>query len=55
MRISKSGFYEHPLIKRNAISHRHYQKNIIEKCFFKNSLVVLPTGLGKTIIGIMKE
>ena len=53
MRISKSGFYEHPLIKRNAISHRHYQKNIIEKCFYKNSLVVLPTGLGKTIIGIM--
>ncbi|MFW9930892.1 MAG: DEAD/DEAH box helicase, partial [Candidatus Thorarchaeota archaeon] len=53
MRISKSGFYEHPLVKRNAISYRHYQKNIIEKCSYKNSLVVLPTGLGKTIIGIM--
>jgi len=55
MRESKSGkyFYEHPLVKRNAISHRQYQKNIIEKCCHKNSLVVLPTGLGKTIIGIM--
>lgn len=55
MRVSKTGklFYEHPLIKRNMISHRQYQKNIIEKCSYKNSLVVLPTGLGKTVIGIM--
>jgi ERCC4-related helicase len=53
MRVTKSGFYEHPLVKRNAISYRLYQKNIIEKCSHKNSLVVLPTGLGKTIIGIL--
>lgn len=55
MRASKQGkyFYAHPLIKRNAISLREYQTNIVEKCSHKNSLVVLPTGLGKTIIGIM--
>ena len=55
MRATKQGkyFYEHPLIKRNMISHRDYQTNIVEKCSHKNSLVVLPTGLGKTIIGIL--
>jgi len=55
MRASKQGkyFYEHPLLKRNTISQRQYQRNIVEKCSHKNSLVVLPTGLGKTIIGIM--
>lgn len=55
MRESKIGkyFYDHPLLKRNMISQRQYQKNIVEKCSHKNSLVVLPTGLGKTIIGIM--
>jgi len=55
MRESNIGkyFYDHPLLKRNLISQRQYQKNIVEKCSYKNSLVVLPTGLGKTIIGIM--
>ncbi|MEJ2279368.1 MAG: helicase-related protein, partial [Candidatus Lokiarchaeota archaeon] len=41
------------LIKENTIDYRHYQKNIFNRCKKKNSLVVLPTGLGKTIIGIL--
>ena len=32
---------------------RLYQQTIISSCISNNSLVVLPTGLGKTIIAIM--
>lgn len=32
---------------------REYQKSLAESSFFKNSLVVLPTGLGKTMIAIL--
>ncbi len=42
-----------PFLKINQILCREYQKNIVNSCKTKNSLVVLPTGLGKTIIGIL--
>jgi Fanconi anemia group M protein len=32
---------------------REYQKNILESCIKENCLVVLPTGLGKTLIALM--
>jgi Fanconi anemia group M protein len=35
------------------ISPREYQKNIFEKSKDKNCLVVLPTGIGKTLIALM--
>ena len=35
------------------IKPRDYQKNILETCKNKNCLVVLPTGLGKTLIALM--
>lgn len=35
------------------ISPRDYQKQIFETCKTKNCLVVLPTGLGKTLIALM--
>jgi len=35
------------------ITPREYQKKIFETCINKNCLVVLPTGLGKTLIGLM--
>lgn len=34
-------------------SPREYQKEILETCIEKNCLVVLPTGLGKTLIALM--
>ncbi|MFW9989282.1 MAG: DEAD/DEAH box helicase, partial [Candidatus Odinarchaeota archaeon] len=43
----------HPLIKENAISRRDYQENIFINCLNRNCLVVIPTGLGKTIIALM--
>ncbi|MCA9487435.1 MAG: DEAD/DEAH box helicase [Nanoarchaeota archaeon] len=35
------------------ITPREYQKNIFETCIKKNCLVVLPTGVGKTLIALM--
>ncbi len=35
------------------ISPREYQQKIFETCLKKNCLVVLPTGLGKTLIALM--
>ncbi|MCK5593923.1 MAG: DEAD/DEAH box helicase family protein [Candidatus Aenigmarchaeota archaeon] len=45
-------YLNHPLLKKDTIERRKYQENIIASCSNKNSLVVLPTGIGKTIIAI---
>ncbi|MFX1493428.1 MAG: helicase-related protein [Promethearchaeota archaeon] len=39
-------------IKASGVEFRTYQVEIAKKCVTKNSLVVLPTGLGKTIIAV---
>ena len=39
-------------LKDEAIETRDYQVQIADKCINRNSLVVLPTGLGKTIISV---
>ena len=36
-----------------GISPRYYQENIFKTCTEKNCLIVLPTGLGKTLIALM--
>ncbi len=36
-----------------GIKPREYQKKIFETCMEKNCLVILPTGLGKTLIALM--
>lgn len=46
-------YIEHDIIQTNKIEKRLYQINIYEEVKDKNSLVVLPTGLGKTIIAIL--
>ena len=46
-------YFNGPFIKKDTVHYRHYQNNIANSCKNKNSLVVLPTGLGKTIIGIL--
>ena len=45
-------FYEHKLIKPNSIELRDYQINLANDAKNENSLVVLPTGLGKTTIAL---
>jgi len=39
-------------LRKKHIEQRDYQLKIAKECVSKNSLVVLPTGLGKTIIGV---
>jgi Fanconi anemia group M protein len=46
-------FFNHPLLKNDLIQFRSYQYNISRKACHKNTLVVLPTALGKTIIALM--
>lgn len=46
-------YFKGPFICKDTIDFRKYQQNIFKKCRKKNSLVVLSTGLGKTIIGIL--
>jgi len=40
-------------LKENVIEPREYQASIANKCVNKNSLVVIPTGLGKTVISVL--
>ncbi|MHA1859702.1 MAG: helicase-related protein, partial [Candidatus Asgardarchaeia archaeon] len=46
-------FVKHPLIKENKVERRLYQEVIAGKALMRNTLVVLPTGLGKTIIAAL--
>ena len=46
-------YIEHDMIQKNKIEKRLYQIKIYEEVKDKNSIVVLPTGLGKTIIAIL--
>ncbi|MFW9830509.1 MAG: DEAD/DEAH box helicase [Candidatus Thorarchaeota archaeon] len=52
--MSERGFVQHPLIKPNTIAKRLYQETIIGTALKWNTLVVLPTGVGKTVIAILE-
>jgi ERCC4-related helicase len=42
-----------PLIYNESIEFRGYQKDIVDSAYNKNTLVILPTALGKTVIAIL--
>ncbi|MGH9985298.1 MAG: DEAD/DEAH box helicase [Nitrososphaeraceae archaeon] len=42
-----------PLIYNESIEFRAYQKNIADSAYNNNTLVILPTALGKTVIAIL--
>ena len=46
-------YVSHPLIRPDAVELRSYQQNIARSCLRGNTLVVLPTGLGKTVIALL--
>jgi len=46
-------YVKHPLIKPDTVGLREYQENIFSRAIDGNTLVVLPTGLGKTVIAAM--
>jgi Fanconi anemia group M protein len=47
-----SEYLEHDLVKPNSIEMRDYQTSLASQAKIQNSLVVLPTGLGKTTIAL---
>jgi len=46
-------FVEHPLIKEEAIEEREYQRNLASVALKSSTLIVLPTGMGKTVIALL--
>ncbi len=46
-------YVSHPLIKKNSVEKRAYQENILKTAERKNTLVVLPTGIGKTVLAVL--
>jgi Fanconi anemia group M protein len=46
-------FVEHPLIKKNALQVRDYQIEISKSALGQNTLIVIPTGMGKTNIALL--
>lgn len=43
----------HPLIWNSSIELRLYQKNIAQLAYRRNTMVILPTALGKTVISLL--
>ena len=50
---ANDSFISHPLIKENSVVRRDYQENIFINCLNTNCMVIIPTGLGKTIVALM--
>jgi len=46
-------YFEHPLIKRLCVQRRDYQVDLAERASRSSTLLVLPTGLGKTVVAAM--
>lgn len=46
-------YVTHPLVRPGAIEHREYQETILARAVGESTLVVLPTGLGKTVIAAL--
>lgn len=46
-------FISHPLLKPETVELRKFQESIAKQARNKSSLVVIPTGLGKTIIAVL--
>ncbi len=42
----------HPCIKPDTVEERGYQTSMVRGCLTSNTLLILPTGLGKTIVAL---
>ena len=51
--VMEKSFVKHELVKPKSVEERIYQNNILETAKRKNTLVVLPTALGKTVIALL--
>jgi ERCC4-related helicase len=48
-----TSYLEHPLLKAQAVERRLFQIDLASKALQASTLVVVPTGLGKTIVALM--
>jgi ERCC4-related helicase len=46
-------YVEHLLVRNGSVESRLYQKNIAEAASRRNTMVILPTALGKTVISLL--
>jgi ERCC4-related helicase/ERCC4-type nuclease len=46
-------FFEHELVKPSSVEQRDYQTNIARTAESESTLVVLPTGMGKTVVALI--
>ncbi|MFX1565163.1 MAG: DEAD/DEAH box helicase [Promethearchaeota archaeon] len=51
--MTEQEYVQHPLIRPKSISKRLYQETIIGTAVKWNTLVVLPTGVGKTVLAVL--
>ncbi len=51
--MNDENYFEHPLIEKNKLEKRLYQETILHTTINKNTLAVVPTGMGKTISAVL--
>ncbi|MDO9097154.1 MAG: DEAD/DEAH box helicase [Candidatus Methanoperedens sp.] len=51
--MNDAEYIAHPLIKTNTVEKRLYQLALAGQAIRKSNLIVLPTGLGKTIVALL--
>jgi len=48
-----TSYLEHPLLKPDIVERRLFQMDLAARALRRSSLVVVPTGLGKTVVALM--
>ncbi|MFP4045577.1 MAG: helicase-related protein [Candidatus Aenigmatarchaeota archaeon] len=51
--MTEKKYVDHPLIEKDSIEKRLYQETILNTSIRENTLVVLPTGMGKTVSALL--